>query len=209
MSTVFLRLCIIYFITVFSMRLMGKRQIGQMQMSELVCAFFLSELASYPVTNQNVPLTYGIIPVVTLICLEVMLSALSTKIPLLRRALDAAPSALIRQGRLMPSELARARLSVEELLSLLRLKDVTALDEVDYALLEPNGEVSVIPKGKGGMMHLLVADGVKNENGLSGASLTDAELETLLQENGVKENEVFLLCRNDEGALTLLKRGAS
>ncbi len=208
MSTVFLRLCIIYFITVLSMRLMGKRQIGQMQMSELVCAFFLSELAAYPVTNQNVPLTYGIIPVVTLICLEVMLSALSTKIPLLRRALDAAPSALIRRGKLMPSELTRARLSLEELLSLLRLKDVTSLDEVDYALLEPNGEVSIVPKGKGGMLHLLIADGVKNENGLKGAGLTEEAVDAILKQQGVTENEVFLLCRNDEGALTLLKRGA-
>lgn len=206
MATVFVRLLLIYFLTILSMRLMGKRQIAQMQMGELVCAFFLSELAAYPVTNQNVPLSYGIIPVVTLICLEVLLSFLSTKWPALRSLLDAAPNPLIRKGHLDRSELARARLSVPELISMLRLKDVTDVGEVDYALLEPSGEISVIKKGEGGLQHLLVSDGRENEKGLRAANMTSADLRRRLSEKNLKLSDVFLLCVNDEGQFVCFRK---
>lgn len=206
MATVFVRLLLIYFFTVFSMRLMGKRQIGQMQMGELVCAFFLSELAAYPITNQSVPLSYGVISVVTLICLEVLLSFLSTKCARLRRVLDAPPNALICRGRLQQKELARARLSAEELLSLLRLKDAARLEEVDYALLEANGEISVIKKKDGGLQHLLVADGKLHRRGIHGAGLCEDEVHRMLAERGLEAKDVFLFCIDDLSRDTLLTK---
>ncbi len=198
MSTVFLRLLIVYFVTVFSIRMMGKRQIGELQMSELVTAFFLSELASYPVTNQNIPLAYGIIPVVTLICMEVILSFLSTKIALVRRLFDCSPSVLIVKGRLDQVELAHCRMTLDELFSQLRLKDVSDLSSVDYALLEPNGQISVIRQGEKGLQHLIIADGVINEKGLSGAGLSAKDLKRILEKEGLTQKEVFLLCMDDE-----------
>lgn len=206
MSTVFVRLILIYVLTTLSLRLMGKRQIGQMQMSELVTALFLSELAAYPITNQNIPLTYGIIPSVTLICIEVLLSFLSTKSAVVKHLLDSAPSTLIEKGVLRQDELARARLTTEELLSELRLKDVCALEEVDYAILEASGEISVIPKNRGGMQHLLVSDGVFNERGMRGAGMNESGVRAYLKARKLKERDVFLLCKTDDGRYTLITR---
>ncbi|MBR6530723.1 MAG: DUF421 domain-containing protein [Clostridia bacterium] len=206
MSTVFLRLILIYFITVISIRLMGKRQIGQMQMSELVTTFFLSELAAYPITNQNVPLTYGILPVITLICIEVILSFLATKFARMKKLIDGAPSILIQKGKLNQSELARARLSIEELLSELRLKDISKLSDVDYTLLEASGKISVVKKNAGGLEHLLIADGTVNTRGLEGADMTKTELDTLLAKHGVHCDDVFLLCKTDAGDVKLIRK---
>lgn len=206
LSTVFLRLIFIYILTTLSLRLMGKRQIGQMQMSELVTALFLSELAAYPITNQNIPLTYGIIPSVSLICIEVILSFLSTKSPLFKRLLDSAPSPLVEKGRLRLDEIARARLTAEELLSELRLKDVPSLKDVDYALLEPSGEISVIRKGEGGLEHLLVSDGVFNARGLSGAGLSEQDVRDYLSRRKRSLSDVFLLCKTDAGIWTLIEK---
>lgn len=209
MSTVFVRLLIIYFVTILSIRLMGKRQIGELQMSELVTTFFLSELASYPITNQNIPLTYGIIPVVTLICIEVILSFLSTKVPFFKRLLDFSPSVLVARGKLDQAELSRSRLTIDELLSELRLKDVSGLDEVDYAFLEASGEISIIKKGLGGMTHLLIADGVKNRRGIAGAGITAKQLNDILRRENLSEKEVFLLCLSDSGTITCIRKEKS
>ncbi len=209
MSTVFLRLIFIYVLTTLSLRLMGKRQIGQMQMSELVTALFLSELAAFPITNQNIPLIYGIIPSVSLICIEVILSFLSTKSPLFKRLLDSAPSTLIEKGQLRQDELARARLTAEELLSELRLKDVSALELVDYAVLEPSGEISVIRKDEGGFQHLLISDGVFNERGIRGAGLTEKDVTDYLKRRHRKRADIFLLCKTDTDTWTVIEKERS
>lgn len=206
MTTVFLRIVIVYFVTVFSIRLMGKRQIGQMQMSELVTAFFLSELAAYPVTNQNIPLTYGIIPVVALICIEVLLSFLVTKCAPLKQLLDGAPNLLVCRGVLKQKELSRARLTVEELLEELRLKDCPSLQDADYVLLESSGKISVIQKDRGGLCHLLIADGVLNRRGLKGAGWTKDTLNAVLKKHNLKRKDIFLFTVSDEGELNLIRK---
>jgi len=205
MVTVFLRLIFIYLFTILAIRLMGKRQVGELQMSELVCAFFLSELASYPVTDASIPVTYGILPALALIALEVILSFLTTKIPFLKRLLDSGPSVLIRKGEIDQTELLNNRMTAEELLSQLRLKGTGDLNAVDYALLEPNGQLSVLEKPEekrpraGGFQHLLIADGEIKRKGLSRAGLDRAALKALCAAHGYAQKDLFLLCIDDAG----------
>ena len=98
MLNLLIRFIFVYFFMSFSMKLMGKRQVGQLQMSELVSAFFLSELATYSVTDPDIPLLNGVIPIMVMICLEVIVSFLSIKVPLVKKAFDFEPSVLIFNG---------------------------------------------------------------------------------------------------------------
>jgi len=145
MLNLLIRFILIYFFMILSMKLMGKRQIGEMQMSELVTAFFLSELATYTVTDSRIPLLYGIIPILLMICIEVIVSFFAIKNPLMKQIFDFTPSILIRNGEILQQELLKNRLTLDELFSLLRLNGYYDLKKVNFAMLEPNGQLSVIP----------------------------------------------------------------
>lgn len=114
-------------------------------MSELVTAFFLSELATYTVTDLTVPLIFGLFPIVLIICIEVIVSHYTLKIPIMKKIFDFSPSVLIQNGVVSKKELGDNRLSVEELLSQLRLSGFYEISKVRYAILEPNGQLSVVP----------------------------------------------------------------
>lgn len=217
MSVLVLRLLVIYIITVFSMRMMGKRQIGQLQLSELVSAIFISELATYPVTNSDIPLTYGILPVVTLLALEVLLSFLSVKIPLIKKIFDARPAYLIKKGKVMQDELLKSRVTIDELLSQLRQKNCPDISKVFYAILEPNGQLSVVPKAteipparkelsidipEEGISHAVIDDGKINESALNDVCQDAHWLNQTLSNIGKKNaGEIFILTVTDDGSI--------
>ena len=146
MSTILIRTLIIYIIIVFSMKLMGKRQIGELRLSEFVIALLLSELAAYAVMDTNIPLVYAVIPIVTLTGLEVFVSSLSTKNNAVRRIFNSSPSILIERGEINQAALKSTRFTIEELLTEIRLKGHPSIFSIDYAILEANGKLSIIPK---------------------------------------------------------------
>ena len=147
MATVLIRTAIIYVLFTIAIRLMGKRQVGELQISELITTFMLSELAINPIQDISIPIAYALVPLVFLFSMEVITSFLVTKLPKFRRAFMGAPSIIIRSGELDQKELGRLRISISELLSELRLKNVSKIEDVDYAILEQNGQLSVFLKG--------------------------------------------------------------
>ena len=148
MATVFIRTAIIYLIFFISVRLIGKRQIGELQLSEFITTLMMSELAVNSIQDISIPVSYSIIPVIFLLCIEIIISFLSTKSQTLKRLLFGSPSVIIRDGKIDQKQLSKMRMSVNELLSELRLKDCPDIDEVDYAIVEQNGKLSVFPKLK-------------------------------------------------------------
>lgn len=128
------------------MRLMGKRQIGEMQPFELVITIMISELASLPMQDTRIPLLHGIIPIVTLLVLQVILSILQLKIEKARVILSGKPSILIKDGKIDIKELKNQRITINDLIEDLRLLGTYNLDEIEYAILETSGQLSVIPK---------------------------------------------------------------
>ena len=142
-STV-IRTVVVYFYLVITMRLTGKRQIGQMQMSEFVTALLLSELAALPITDLSIPLLSSLIPIILLLCLEISIPFLANKFPKFKKFIDGTPSIIINKGVLDQKEMDKLRLSVDELLAELRLKNITDISQVEYAVLEQNGQLSVI-----------------------------------------------------------------
>ena len=194
MASVFIRTILIYLVLIFTLRLSGKRQIGEMQLSELVTTFLLSELASVPLVDPATPFLYAIVPIFTLISLEIILSFLTTKSAAAKRLLDDRPSVIIRHGVLCKEEMGRVRLSMDDLLCELRLKDVACIDEVDYAILEANGKISVFKKDAAPLSHALVIDGVIQKDALSQAGKSEEWIGRHLQKAGAENTDgIFLL----------------
>ena len=148
MFIVLIRAIILYFIVVFIMRIMGKRQIGQLQPFELVIALMVSELAAMPMQNTGIPLFHGIIPIITLLVLQVLISTLQLKSETARIVFCGKPSILIEKGKININELKNNRLNLNDLLEELRLKEYYNLEDIEYAILETGGQISIIPKSE-------------------------------------------------------------
>lgn len=144
MAICFLRTTILYLLLIVAVRLMGKKQVGELEPTELVFAMLLSDLASVPMQDFGIPLLYGILPLVILLCITMTLSQLSLRSVHFRRLLCGRPTVLVRNGVPDQKALAKNRLTVDELLEELRLQGVTNLSAVKYAVLENSGQVSVI-----------------------------------------------------------------
>ena len=139
----YIRTAILYFALIISVRLMGKRQVAQMEPSEFVVTMLVANLASIPMQDEGISLLTGVIPILTVVAVELVLSALCMGPAWLRRLLCGKPVILIENGHIMQNNLRRTRISTDELTGQLRLKEVLDLNTVQYAILETNGNISV------------------------------------------------------------------
>ncbi len=200
MLSVVFKAFLIYFLLVFFIRITGKRQIGELQLSELVTTLLISEIASAPVTNPDVPILYGVLPGILMISLEILLSYLVTKVSFLKRLLDGSPSFLIRNGKPDQKELLRQRISLDELLSNLRQQNVGSVRNVNYAVLEQNGRLSVFPfqvETEPLFDHAVIVDGEVRDDVLRTLGYGPSWLASRLKERGLKPDEVFLYTVDD------------
>jgi uncharacterized membrane protein YcaP (DUF421 family) len=134
---------ILYLVLIIGVRLMGKRQVGQMEPSEFVVTMLVANLASIPMQDEGIPLFSGVVPILTVVGLELVLATLSFASLRLRRMLCGKPVILIEDGRILQQNLRSTRISADELTGHLRLKEVLDLKTVQYAILETNGDLSV------------------------------------------------------------------
>lgn len=221
MLTILMRLIIIYTILIGTMRVMGKRQIGELQVSELVTTILLSELAAQPIADPQIPLIFAIIPIGALISIEVVISFAVTKIPFLKPIFDGKPSILISKGKLNTAEILRVRISLEELLSQLRIAGVADIGEVNYAILEQNGQLSVITKkhasppsaddlkvkvSESGIAHALIVDSEVSDFNLKQIGRSRGWLEKRLSHYKIKLADVMLFTVDDSGKENLIRR---
>lgn len=221
MLTIFIRVILVYVLLIGTMRLMGKRQIGELQCSELVTTILLSELASQPITDDQIPLAFAVIPVAVLLSLEVIISFAVTKVAFLKPLFDGKPSILISRGKLRLKEISRVRISMEELLSALRIEGISDISEVEYAILEHNGQLSVFPKKQfspptasdlnisvpeTGIAHAVVIDSVISDFDLRFIGKDRRWLYKRLSANKVTLDRVFLFTVDDAGREYLVKK---
>ena len=146
MLITFIRAIILYIIVLIVMRLMGKREIGQLQPFELAISIMIADLASIPMTETGIPITYGIIPILGLLVMHLLISALNMKSMKAREIICGKPSLLIYRGKIDEKVLRKEKFTINELQERLRGSDVIDIADVEYAILETNGEVTVIQK---------------------------------------------------------------
>ena len=199
---------IIYGMLTAVMKLLGKRQIGQMQQSEFVTALFLSELACFVVTDPSIPVLYGVLPVLVMLAVEVLVSFGSIRFPRLKRALDEAPSFLMRDGKIDQAEMRKNRVTIDELLSMLRLAGAHDPSEVRDAILEPNGQLSVIPSDKNNTVFAVVEDGRINEKALRMLHKDSAWLLSQLKKPKNAPENLFLVLADKEGIRYIARKGS-
>ena len=204
----FLRSLILYIVVIFGMRVMGKRQLGQLQPSELVVTILISNIATLPIENSDVPLILGIVPILTLMCFEVILSVCTLKSTCLRKLVWGNTRVLIQTGRNNQQELTDLRYSVDDLMEQLRANGIFDLRQVEFVLAETNGQLSIVkkapfetlsPKSAGIQVEntpppvLVVDDRKVIEEGLKLCKMSEQELKKLLKKAGYRLEDVFLM----------------
>ena len=145
MMTAFVRTIILYFFIMAGMRLMGKRQIGELEPSELVLTMMISDLAAVPMQDFGIPLLFGLVPILTLLALSLLLSQISLRSIRFRALVCGTPTVLIREGVLQQSAMRKNRYTLDELLEELREQGFTCVEDVKYAVLENSGQLTVFP----------------------------------------------------------------
>ena len=221
MISLFIKTFLVYVLLVGVMRILGKRQLGELELSELITTILLSEIASMPITNPESSLIDAVIPIGTITALEVGFSFMISKFPKFKNILASSPSFLINNGVINQAQMIKNRITPEELLSELRLKNITDPSHVQYAILEPNGMISVIPKPQYqqptleqlsitsndcGMVHIIISQGSWNEHNLLLLNKRKSDFEEYLKRKHVTSKEVFLLTIDDSGKKFLIKK---
>lgn len=206
MVTVFIRTLIIYFLLIIAIRLLGKRQVGELELSELVLTFMLSELATVPILDFSVPISHALIPIIVLVASEIISSFLVIKSPFVKKILNGNPSYIIKHGKINQKELARLRMGLPELLGELRLKDVGDVGDVDYAILEENGKLSVFEKDKSPLAHALIIDGEVVRSNLDLVSKDEKWLLSYLKKHKLELKNVFLMTVCDNNNINIIMK---
>jgi len=192
MLLVILRTVILFTFVVVFLRLMGKRQIGQLQPYELAIVILISELAVIPMENTSIPIMGGLIPIFVLFTAQVLLAYISLKSEKARGLICGTPSVLIENSRIVESEMRRQRYNINDLLEQLRSKNVVNLSDVEYAILETSGQRPLtpedlnIPTSYEGLPTTLIIDGFVFWDNLKRINLTEEWLMTELSKLGAK-----------------------
>ena len=205
MASVLIRTVLIYGFLALAMKLMGKRQLGELETGELISALLISEIAALPIDNPDIPLSSAIFPTLLIITLEILLSFIKNKSSRLKRAVDGEPTFIIYKGRLRQDVLRENRISINEVLSELRVMGVGDIADADYVILEQNGKLSVLQKNRDRMAHALIIDGEVNEATLRALGYNREWLNKRLAEASRKADEVFLLTVGDDGTINIIK----
>ena len=224
MITMLVRTVLIYFLLFIVIRVMGKRQIGELQASEFIITILLSEIASAPITTPNLPFLHGVLSVLTLLVLELTVSFATLRVNWLKRLFYGSPSVLIRKGRIDIREMKRNRMEIEELMTELRQAGYSDLGDVYYAILEDNGRLSVFPRTaqspavkedfhtppnaltEKGIAHICVLDGRTVPEGLTSAGWDARRLSDELASRHLPLSGVFLLTVDDTGSVCCVKK---
>ena len=223
MITAFFRTQILYFILMTGLRLMGKRQIGELEPSELVLTLIISDLAAVPMQDFGIPLVNGVFPIVTLLCVSLLLSFFSLKSIRFRGLVCGHPTVIVREGKVLQQNMARNRFTVDELFEQLRCQGYSDLSAVKYAILETSGQVSILAYTKDSPVTpqtlnydvqddvtlpvLLINDGHVLSRNLEGSGYDQNWLDKQLKSRRLTSpRQVFLMTVDEAGAVVCVAK---
>lgn len=216
-----LRTIILYAFVVFALRLMGKRQISDMQPSDLVVTLIVSDIAAIPMQNTSQPIISGIAPVLVLVALEVVVSVFMMKSVKFRSLLCGKPVVVICDGKILQDEMRKLRLSTEDLCIQLRQQDIFSIENVQYCIVETNGSVSVLEKPEkrkpsaedlgvniqdNKIETVVVNDGAILENSLKLCEKTSKDVNKILNKKHMALKDVFLMTLDALGNYNIIKK---
>ncbi len=222
MLTILIRTIVMYIVVVLALRLMGKKQLSDFEPSELVVTIMISEIAAQPIQDNAQPLLSSVIVIILLLIFEVILSFIAFKSPKTRKILYGTPSVFFEKGKLNISEMERQRFSVTDLMEAIRNNGNLSLSEVDYVIMETNGDISVIPSSlyrpvtpkdlnltpEEDFASYIIIDGGKiYENNLKSLGFDENWLMKQLKKEKIDSiKDIFYLSANQSGEIFLMKK---
>lgn len=206
MTSIVVRTIIIYILLSISLRIMGKRQLGELDIGELVSTLLISEIATIPIADPNIPLLNAIIPILLILSMEILLSTLKNKSECLKSTIEGKPAYIIYKGRLLQNSLSDNRISINELLSEMRAQGIGNITEICYAIVEPNGKLSLLKKSDSSMAHPIVIDGEIKTETLLVMGYSEKWLDGELRRHKVKIDGIFLMTVTDEGEVDIIRK---
>lgn len=212
MIIVFIRTLLLYIFVLISMRLMGPGELSQMQPFQLVIIMMIAELAALPMGDTGLPLLNGFIAILGLLFAEVVISYINLKSERARGIICGKPSVLINKGLIDEKELRKLRININDLMEQIRSKDYHNIADVEFAILETNGDLSIVPKSHkrpvtmedmhlrssyDGLPFSIILDGHVNEDNLEKANLSKEWLDSQLHSHGINNVKEVLICYID------------
>ncbi len=221
MSIVFIRAVIIYAAVIIALRIMGKRQIGEMTPHELVITILVSQVAVIPLQDNAMPLANMIIPILIFVSLEIIVSAVSMKSIGFRNLVQGKPIFVIKSGRIDEKQLRRLRLTVDDLCDALREKGYFSIDDIEDAVVETNGTISVLPKSEKAPLAAeelgiraqeastpvpIVIDGRPVTEYFGKNKIRESEIELLLAGYDKKAQDILLMTIDSNGRVSIIEK---
>lgn len=215
------RAFILYLLIFFCMRLMGKRQLGELQPTELVITILVSAIAAVPMQDNALPLGNSIVAVLLLVSLEIINSSIGLKSNKWRSFFEGNSIVIIRDGVIDQKQMKKLRFSVDDLLDQLRQKNVFDINDVQYAIIETNGQLSVMLKpGKEpvtaemidikndskGLLCMVVNDGEILKRAFDECNMNEEKLNKILNDNNVKSEEIFFMLADKKDNVTIIRK---
>lgn len=207
MTSIFIRTIIIYIILNVMLKVMGKRQIGELEVSELVSTLLISEIAALPINDTDIPLLPSIIPILFIASMEVIISIVKNKSAKLKKIIEGEPVYIIYKGRLRQKALAENRISINEVLTEMRTQSISDLKSVRYAILEPNGKLSFLKESDSpNISKTVVIDTKPDFKNIKEAGYNEKWLNERLSERNLKLSDVFLMTVYENGVVDIIEK---
>lgn len=204
MAVSFIRTVFFYIILIIFLRIMGKRQLGELQTSEFAVTLLLANLAAIPMQASSIPLISGLIPIATLLILEMLISLAVLKSRKLRMLISGKPVIIIENGKIDQKMLKKLRINTDDLCEELRLNGISDIGDINYAIIEPNGQLSVFDSEEKGLFYSVISDGKTDKSAMKTLGLSVPRLNEIIKKNGFSRvSEIFLLCINKDGKMFL------
>ncbi len=209
MLSIVIRTVILYILLSFSLRITGKRQLGELDVSELVSTLLISEIASIPIDDPDIPMLNAIIPILLIASIEIIISAVKNRSERLKAIVEGTPDYIIYKGRILQQRLYDNRISINELLSELRTQGIGNISEVEYAILEQGGSLSVMKKGESRLAHAVVIDGRIIEEELKKQGYNETWVKKRLNERKLELGHVLIMTVDDGGRIDIVIKDGS
>lgn len=208
MLIITVRTVILYFLIVFSLRLMGKKQLGELQPSELVTTIMISNIATLALEDASTPMLMGVVPILMIVSLDVIMSGVLMKSTRIRRAVSGTARVIISDGKIDQKEMKNLRYTIDDLTEAMREQGIFDISQVQYAIVETTGKINFFQKENPAQNppEVIIHDGEINKDGLYRTNLGEGWVNEILKENKTELSRVFFMSADENGAYFIVNK---
>lgn len=208
MLIITIRTIFLYLLIVFSLRLMGKKQLGELQPSELVTTIMISNIATLALEDSSTPMLMGVVPILMIVCLDVIMSGILLKSTAVRKAVSGTARVIIANGQIDQKEMKNLRYTIDDLVEAMREQGIFDISQVQYAIVETTGKINFMQKEDPPQdpPEIIIHDGEINSDGLRRTKLGEGWVRQILKENNTEISNVFIMSADSNGCYQIVNK---